>query len=164
MDTELKELRNFKANVTKLLFDDLGLPEGVQHNDRDLYDCIEGLRNLQTGFDEYDPEDGEYVKHHPSYKQLQDEIKELRKQHLDFCSLIETESGKRGLENLKLQKENDELKEQVEKLKETIDDTKEFLEVCDKNTDGEYHHYETRQIATMFEGLYDAGVETEEED
>ena len=80
-DDEIKELRNFKANVTKLLFDDLDLPEGVQHNDRDLYDCIEGLRNLQTGFDEHDPENGEFVKHHPSYKELKEQVGHLRCVH-----------------------------------------------------------------------------------
>ncbi len=46
------------------------------------------------------------------------------------------------------------LKEENKKLKETIDDTKEFLKVCDRNKDGYYEHYETRQIATRFEGDY----------
>ena len=80
-EPELKDLRNFKANVTKLLFDDLKdlvRPKGVQFNDRDIYECIEGLRNLQTGFDEYDPEDGEYVKHHPSYNELKEENEKLK--------------------------------------------------------------------------------------
>ena len=45
--------------------------------------------------------------------------------------------------------ENNKLKE---RLKNIIQDTKEFLEVCDRNADGYYKHYETRQIATRFEG------------
>jgi len=60
------------------------------------------------------------------------------------------------LENtiLHLESDKDDLEQEIEKLKETIDDTKEFLKVCDRNTDGYYEHYETRQIATRFERGY----------
>ena len=44
------------------------------------------------------------------------------------------------------------LKDQYDKLKEEIDDIKDFLKVCDRNSDGYYEHYETRQIATRVEG------------
>ncbi len=52
----------------------------------------------------------------------------------------------------KLKKENEKLKEDNKRLKNMIHDTEEFLEVCDRNADGYYKHYETRQIATRFEG------------
>lgn len=133
----IKDLRNFKANITKLLFDDLNLslPEGVQFNDRDIYECIEGLRNLQTGFDEYDPEDGEYVKHHPSYKALEEENKKLKEtngKRFDEIKEMEKEVGVAKLvhhQNLelveeikKLKSENTRVKFQNEKLlKERID-------------------------------------------
>lgn len=81
----IKDLRNFKSAVTRKLFDDLDLfPKSQLHNDRDLLWCIEGLRNLQTGFDEYDPEDGEYVKHHPSYNELKDEKERVEKENKEL--------------------------------------------------------------------------------
>lgn len=114
-EPELSDLRDFKTNVKKLLFDDLGLPKGVQHSDQDIYDCIEGLRNLQTGFDEYDPEDGEYVKHHPSYKELTEFKQESEKAFASTTKTLEY----RAKQNKQLSIQLACLKAENVKLKET---------------------------------------------
>jgi len=80
--------------------------------------------------------------------QLEEENKKLKEQ-------LDNETSAEGLDELiihNLKEENKKLNEENERLKNMIHDTEEFLKVCDRNADGYYKHYETRQIATRFEG------------
>jgi len=86
-------------------------------------------------------------------KKLTAENKDLKNKVDAIPELLEEERYKERANNERdMEDKDDELQAEIDELKEMIDDTKEFLKVCDRNKDGYYEHYETRQIATRFEG------------
>ena len=129
--TELNQLRLFKSHIHKLLFDDLKLAnlKGVMFNDRDIFECIEGLRNLSTGWDDEDPDDGEFIRHNPSYNQLKEQASKLSK-------------GLVGGGIIPLKKENDELRLKVDALEKTIVEQKEDIQQYKDTLDEHLHHYD----------------------
>ena len=129
--TELNQLRLFHYTITKLLFDDLKLAnlKGVAFNDRDIFECIEGLKNLSTGWDEEDPDDGEFIRRNPSYNQLKEKATKLSK-------------GLVGGGIIPLKKENDELRLKVDALEKTIVEQKEDIQQYKDTLDEHLHHYD----------------------
>jgi len=125
----ISNVRDFGKEISELKEKN----KNVEEANEELREVIDDLENtilhLESDKDDLEKEACDY---------------ESMKKHRD--TLLE-ESEESFMKIHKLEEEN-------EKLKETIDDTKEFLKVCDRNTDGYYEHYETRQIATRFEGGY----------
>ncbi len=128
---DLNRLRLFHYTITKLLFDDLKLAnlKGVAFNDRDIFECIEGLKNLSTGWDEEDPDDGEFIRRNPSYNQLKEKATKLSK-------------GLVGGGIIPLKKENDELRLKVDALEKTIVEQKEDIQQYKDTLDEHLHHYD----------------------
>lgn len=102
----------------------------------------------------------DYEKLKENLKLSEDKVCELTHENMEYSGIQEeNEKLKGSLEELYTLREGeiahlgqiDLLKHEISKLKEQIDDIKDFLKVCDRNSDGYYEHYETRQIATRVE-------------
>ena len=90
-------------------------------------------------------------------KKLQDEIVELKEEMGELES--KTEDFEYDLQSLQSDlKQLDSLMDDLHGISEYDDladmltEIQSFLKVCDRNSDGHYEHYETRQIATRVEG------------
>ena len=128
--TELNQLRLFKSKMVEKLFGDLPLAS-YKPDDEDIFNCVQGFKNLSTGWDEED-EDGDIdilAYHHPSYNQLKERVSKLSK-------------GLVGGGIIPLKKENDELRLKVDALEKTIVEQKEDIQQYKDTLDDHLHHYD----------------------
>jgi chromosome segregation ATPase len=127
---ELNHLRLFKSKIVDKLFGDLTIPN-YKPDDEDIFSCVQGLKNLSTGWDEED-EDGDIdllAYHHPSYNQLKERVSKLS-------------TGLVGGGIIHLKKENDELRLKVDALEKTIVEQKDDIEQYKDTLDEHLHHYD----------------------
>jgi chromosome segregation ATPase len=131
---ELNHLRLFKSKMVDKLFGDLTIPN-YKPDDEDIFSCVQGLKNLSTGWDEED-EDGDIdllAYHHPSYNQLKERVSKLS------TGLV---GGGWNHYIIPLKKENDELRLKVDALEKTIVEQKEDIEQYKDTLDEHLHHYD----------------------
>ena len=82
--------------------------------------------------------------------EINDELEDLEEQVTDLKEQVDGFKNRPAYATVIW--ERDCLKDEVADLKEKTDEIQSFLKVCDRNSDGYYEHYETRQIATRLEG------------
>ena len=150
--TELNQLRLFKSKMVEKLFGDLPLAS-YKPDDEDIFNCVQGFKNLSTGWDEED-EDGDIdilAYHHPSYNQLKEKASKLS-------------TGLVGGGIIPLKKENDELRLKVDALEKTIVEQKEDIQQYKDTLDEHLHHYDllkdkSQKIETINTELYQKTAE-----
>jgi len=86
----------------------------------------------------------------------------------DYNPILSGGSDSENIEGClkKLLDENKKLKEENKKLQKKakqVSEIKDFLKCCDRNDDGYYQHYETRQLAIRVEGELKSLVEAKSE-